>query len=261
MINLIKVVKYRGVVLAFAMYNHLLFFSSWIPITSIELGKYYLDIIDTFFNNENIYHGCNYGCCVNWHDILRQKYKNVFIDTNKDSINSDVPGFMQCLRNYKFGENDYIWFAHTKGASYSNLDMSKNFRNYLEMNFWNKQKDVENIFNNNEHIGTIATDYIIHSNKNIQNELNKWASFSYSCMDGFFIPNTFYIMRSDIVNKFLNECTEYFLSGNFNNPDNRYIFEAYFCAISERYGYIPYFLNNNNEFFPYIEKWKSYNCL
>jgi hypothetical protein len=215
--------------------KHCVIFSSWITENSLPLGEYYLDILKKYHEDSDVFIGVNNKSCTSWVDMLTQRNFIFEVNTSSINIDSDVSGFMAALNIFKRSQTKYkaVWFAHTKGSSYSSPEKSLGFRKYLEQNFWGN-KDLVDVLFNNPNVGLISTDFMFHNNKNIDKVLNKLFPFEYNDAD-LFTPNTFFITDGISILPFI--FSENFTLENINvMEDKRYFFEAYFCATPIKMG-------------------------
>jgi len=223
--------------------RHAVLFSSYIPQHSLELGKKYVELLKTFFSRDTVFVGVNRDSCGAWEDLLKQENFHYRKVEEKFHIDSDVSGFMECLKMVRDSHErfDLFWLFHTKGASYDDLAKAMKFYDYYRQNFFARRKDIEEIMTTYPNIG-LAANYLIMNAAMKTNDnsmrMKIFYPFKYKPV-GYFVFGTFYAMRGTVVHEFLDNCEESFFTKNLVTElgFDRYFFEVNFCVISNMMGY------------------------
>ncbi len=241
-------------------------FASWVPRRSLELGRYYLNLLEKYHCDSDIYLGINYGSAPEWVDLVWRSKLNIrFGLVPKDRhINSDVAGFIEALSQLRTSGKTYdvIWFAHTKGASYKNFKASRTVREHFEQNFWSQRASVEKLFRDFPNIGLVGNELLVNKyedHNTASARLTEFYPFKYKSI-GYFVVGTYYAMRGSVVHEFIDRCHPDFFRKNLEADlgFHRWFFESGFNCISDRMGYEPFWLNTAQDLFvKELEMWRK----
>lgn len=217
-----------------------LIFSFWVPKSMEPLGYYYLNLIDSLFEKDDVYIGVNCGTSEDLITRIKTYYPNFIIVPENLCINSDASGYQMALSILN-KDYDYVVFGHTKGSSYHSMEHSLKYRNYNEIFFWGKLDTMVSLLEFNPNVGIVGTDYIFdHSGSPNYNNINNICEFPIKNPLSGFYANTFYLIRGTIVKFLLKNVDISFFSKNLETMGfNRYFFESHFPKISSMVGYRP----------------------
>lgn len=217
-----------------------LVFAFWVPPNMELLGDYYLNLVNNYFEKNDIYIGINCGTSENLINRIKNDYPNYIIVPKDICINSDASAYQMALSLLK-KKYDYVVFGHTKGTSYGNMSVSLNYRDYNEKFFWTKLDKMVSELSSNLNVGIVGTDYIF-DNQNSPNydNINTICNFPFKKPCSGFYANTFYMMKGDIIEFLLKNINNDFFNKNLQDMGfNRYFFESHFPKISSMMGYKP----------------------
>lgn len=240
-------------------------FSSWVPEASLRLGRYYLKTLRRYHAETDIYMGINHGSSPAWMERVRQSGLKIAygLVPKARHINSDAAGFIEALRLLKQSAEHYdtIWFAHTKGASYNNFNRSRSTRNYYEQHFWSQQERMEQVLLSEPATGLVASKIMINRaqlHNDHSDRLAEFYPFPFRSI-GYFVVETFYVMRGSVVHEFLDRCPASFFNQNLVDDlgFDRWFFEAVFVSICDRMGCEPRALDEAQDLFlQALERWR-----
>jgi len=184
---------------------------------------------------------------------LNQENKINFIyDIVSDNLkcDSDASGYQCALKLLKDSNirYDLYWFIHSKAITTGR----DNERDYMVNDFISNKKNIENLFNENDFVGsygdmiiqlgTLKTGHKFSVPTSSGNYLDKYYDFIIKLPLEYFYAKTFFVVKGDIINNFIDNC-DY---GFFTNPLNidgsgktdRYFFERDFIRIVDKMGYL-----------------------
>lgn len=227
----------------------------WIPQNSVNLGYYYLDLIEKNFNSDDVFIGINRGTDINFIEVVKNKFKNVKEVEPELHINSDASGYQAALSILN-KDYDFLVFGHTKGASYDSLNRSEFYRNLNKKVFWDNTDNLIGELKNNKKYGIIGyaymSDGIGPGMPDFSGILRNFCDLKYEPILGFY-ANSFYIIKGEVISFFLKNQNNFFKK----NLIDRYFFESFFPKIPSMMGYdmisVKETENNNMAYINIIE--------
>lgn len=218
-------------------------FASYIPqISTLPIGEEFFHIIKNTFPEAPIFVGINPSPCLEeWVNIVK-KYTPYFeITPDYLIISSDTSAYQSGLRLYKeyISDFDYIIFIHTKGIS-TGSNLRRPYTFYLLESF----QEIYNIFQKNPFLGAYTFNLVPLGRQStpthLANILNQYFSFPYSTLEWLPMCSN-YIIKGNIVNTFIQNCNNSFLSSKLVSDQmsdgERYFFERDFIHITDKQGY------------------------
>ncbi|GJD52047.1 hypothetical protein OPKNFCMD_4809 [Methylobacterium crusticola] len=229
--------------------RHAVIFSSFVPETEValSLSKYYLDLLETYHKDSDIYLGINTGSGPTWRKMLRDSTLklNIAEVDPKLHVNSDVSGFQAALDLLRQSHHryDYYWFGHTKGVSHSADAQLTSLLDELERNFWSKRLYVEEHCSP-EVYGVFGSHFMPASNSH--SDISEFLKSVYPSPFkhiGYITTYTFFGLTSGALDPFLERADDLFFNQNLINHSglSRYFFEGGFSWISDFVGLEPFF--------------------
>lgn len=214
-------------------------FASWVP--NITRGKEYIKYLEEFFVDYDIYVGINPNSDNQWKQCLSDSKLNViYEDVSEElSLKTDASAYQTGLKLLKNSKKQYgiVHFIHTKGMSYPDSNSSHTwnvaFTNYF-VDYCKIKNNIENKIKDN--IGGCGGWASIWFNANSDGhikELDKFYKFKYRAQN-IMLFMTFYCIRFDIIENFINCCDSTFFSNRLNLP---YFFEFGFPHIVTKNGF------------------------
>lgn len=163
---------------------------------------------------------------------------------------SDASGYQTTLKLLKDSKKtfDLYWFMHSKAVTTNRHEE----REYMLNDFIDNKEKIESLFIYNDFIGSYG-DMLIQlatlkeGNKfttptESGNYLDKFYDFNIKTPFEYFYAKTFFVVRGEIINNFIENCKESFFNDylNINNWDHtdRYFFERDFIRIVDKMGYV-----------------------
>jgi|688.fasta_scaffold02019_18 hypothetical protein len=240
------------------IYDGLVFYSSFFPDEkNIFRGEKFLTTMVEKFKNHLIFVGIQTDTINTWLEIL-EKYKNsglniIYERCNPELyVNSDVAGYQKALElfylnkeNIKVKDNSLAWFGHSKGVTTNEMSC----HNWMFENFWGKPELImEKLFSNNSYgcYGTHLSFLPIYDTKKIKDIWTSYCDFTFIKKPiKFMYVNTFFVIKSEIFLKMINNLSKKFLykkiNGVHGGEGDRYFFERDFIHFVDMMGYEPIF--------------------
>lgn len=229
-------IRYKRVL---GLMKNCVIFASWVP--NITRGKEYIKYLEKFFIEYDIYVGINPISDPQWKHLLSNSKLNIiFEDVPEElSLKTDTSAFQQGLKLLKNSKKSYnlVHFMHTKGMSYPDENSSHiwktSFVNYF-VEYCKLKNTIENkIIDNIGGCGGWASIWFSANNDPHIKELDKYFAFKYKSQN-IMLFMTFYCLKFDIVDKFINGCDESFFTKKLALP---YFFEFGFPHIASKSGF------------------------
>jgi len=256
----------------------LVIFASHIPSDDqIYIGEDILQKIKTYLGeNVDIFAGVNPSPSLDkWLDILYKYTNNIEVTPSNLIINSDASAYQSALRHYKnhIKNYDLVWFLHTQGTGSGNHEARERHLDTLLY-------DVSNAINvfKDESVGVYGHSLVPLPNYDTPSEwdflLDRFGVTRKNRPIRCFFSGTMWIMRGNILNHFLNNCSDDFFNGLLYNSagsmdvGDRWFFERDFIHIVDSYHdytlkprHITDFYNtppmNNKGYLKLIDTWKK----
>lgn len=223
----------------------------YVSDSNTDLGKYYVDLYQKYLNKEDIFIGINTNNNTSITSEIQNLYLNVGIVSEEKYIDSDASGYQKALELLITTNKDYkyLLFAHTKGGSYNNSEMSLGFRNEIEEKYFKNIDHLTTIMNNNPEVGCLGYFYmqdgcVIDEHYQL---LKNYSTNPYKIINGFF-ANSFYLVKFEIIKEFLKNNSVFLEKSLIEQGFNRYFFESFFTKIVSLHGFDVGHINSNNEF-------------
>jgi hypothetical protein len=209
------------------------------------------------FNNSTFIIGFNPSPFVPKAIQLLNKYEEIEIlyDVVEDHLvcNSDASGFQSALKTLKNSKRSYdlYWFLHSKAVTTGRHEE----REYMLNDFINNKTDIQNLFFENNfvgsygdmliHLGTLKKGHKYSTPTNSGNYMDNFYNFKIKSPLEYFYAKTFYVIRGEIINNFINMCDLSFFNDNLNingtlygKITDRYFFERDFIRIVDKMGFL-----------------------
>jgi len=217
-------------------------FSSYVPDErALEIATGLLRVFERRYADCHVYVGINRGSRPEWAERLRQSPLAVRIAEVPEArvVDSDAAGFQSALTALRADGRSHrlVWFAHTKGAVNDRPDQ----RRSLVRRFLERRGPITRLF---RHPRVGAYGHTITAGSD-------FAAYADACLErivaldlpaiGTHYVDTFYVLRAEIVERFLRACAPEFFEGNLVRDlgFDRYFFEGVFCTLAEKAGYYP----------------------
>jgi hypothetical protein len=222
---------------------------------SVLVLQNYLDDLNLNFNDSYFFIGLNNSQYTEDSLKMIKKYKNVEcgVVTKELQCDSDASGYQLALKLLKDSNKnfDLYWFLHSKAITTN----KHNEREFLFNDFVKNKEKIFNLFEENDFIGsygdmgiklsTLEKNHKYSTPTRSGNHLEKYYSFKVKTPLEFFCAKTFYVIKGEIINKFISDCNYDFFTKPLNLDNNektdRYFFERDFLRIVDKFGFIPLF--------------------
>lgn len=184
--------------------------------------------------------------------INKHKKIKIFYNTVPSQLicDSDASGYQTALKLLKDNKIrfDRYWFIHSKSVTTNR----HNERDYMINDFLDNKNKIESLFYENDFIGsygdmliqlgTLEKGHKFSTPTQSGNYLNKFYDFVVKVPFEYFYAKTFYVIRGEIINNFIDNCDELFFNDYLNiygekNTD-RYFFERDFIRLVDKMGYV-----------------------
>lgn len=213
-------------------------FASYIPDDeALGLGVLYLRTLFAFLADADVFIGIN-PCAKQqaWCDAIKQSRLHVryAVVPEHMAIGSDVSAYQIALRLLKESPQKYdlVWFGHTKGSTTRSYDPLRHFLR----DFFAQRCAIERIFED-ERYGTYGCEAVLYPLIPISDAISQYMQFPCTQL-GIMYLYSFYVIRGDIVNRFIHNCSADFFDQKIKG--DRYFFERDFYQIAFMQGYEPY---------------------
>ncbi|MBU1349404.1 class I SAM-dependent methyltransferase [Patescibacteria group bacterium] len=211
-------------------------FASYIPDgDGLQLGRKYLEAMKKGFSDCDIYIGINPSPMeAEWIETIKcllpkAKWQ---VTPGALTLDSDASAYQTALHVLKGEKNKYdlVWFGHTKGVVSKRYNIAERYIN----EFFGKREEIEKIFDFPKY-GCYGLEAAIRPYP-LEDYISEYFDRKISQLDIMYLYS-FYVLRGDIIDKFLENCQDSFFSKKIND---RYYFERDFYQYSFNLGYLPY---------------------
>lgn len=238
--------------------------SAFIPDRkALTIGLDYIDFIKEYFKDADIFVGMNPSAYMKFwlYELKKDNILNVkeLVTDERLVIDSDASSYQSACNLLRNSRNKYnlVYFIHTKGVT------SGSNERYRYFDLFKNRIKINNIFLDKD-IGTYS--YYIGKHRNIFNDvLNEIYTFERPYFYSYLYFYTFYVLRGEPLQNFLNKCSTCFFTNNLitNFGGDRYYFERDFPQVIWRQGYKPAYIekvcwNDGIINFNVEEDWKKY---
>lgn len=217
-----------------------LIFSAFIPEQLKYRGYQYLNLINKYYSDCDVYIGLNRPYSAEVFNFIKTNLKyvtcnivNTGLETNCD--NSGYQKGLELLKN-SGKQYDIVYMTHTKSITHNHdYDMCVE---YIEEEFYKNRNEIESTFNDEKIGGWSFYGDVVEETSN---DMDRFLKFQYKNFPiSYWL--TSYAIRGKIIDTFIHNCSLEFFNSKYQDIGfNRYFFEAYFPQIISKSGYIPYF--------------------
>jgi hypothetical protein len=221
---------------------------------SVLILKEIIDKIKLSFNNVTIVIGFNPAEYLNEGIEMINQYNDIKIfytvTDDKLACNSDASGYQSALkkvRDHKLN-CDLYWFIHSKAITTGRYKE----RDFMIDDFINNKNSIIDLFKEKKFIGsygdmviqlaTLKPNHKFSTPTESGNYLDKFYNFKIKTPFEYFYAKTFYVIRGEIINEFINNCHDSFfddyLSIYNENKTDIYFFERDFIRVVDKMGYV-----------------------
>jgi len=243
----------------------LILFGAWVGSQnedSLNWVRYYRDLLSNQFGDCDKFIAVSHKSAVSFRDAFRDLKNLLDIDMVDPGlhVDSDASQFQLALRRCKeiLCNYDYIFFMHTKGASY-NFDLFEPWRNSLSTSLFNHQRLLEEMGKGElliaergfmvSHRGSIVSCQSLANDLGIKSPVFHFAA-----------GQTNFCVPSNSCAALLEILPDSWLSSNILALGyNRFFFESLFPSMLTMLGLEPTFLGGAS-FNPHLSSDISYDC-
>lgn len=221
---------------------------------SILILKEMIDKIKSSFNDVTIVIGFNPSTYLNEGIKIIDEYKDIKISytVTEDKLvcDSDASGYQSALKKVKDLKLncDLYWFMHSKAITTGR----DNERNFMINDFIDNKNEIIELFKTKKFIGsygdmviqlaTLKPNHKFSTPTESGNYLDKFYNFKIKIPFEYFYAKTFYVIRGEIINEFINSCQNSFFDDYLNiyneNKTDIYFFERDFIRVVDKMGYV-----------------------